>query len=57
MCNFKTESITVKGWKRTAAIVSDLVESSCWFEVTPLPFDKWEVTTKAEGILAKFSVK
>jgi len=28
-----------------------LIARSCWFQVLPLPFDVYEVTTKAEGHL------
>jgi hypothetical protein len=56
MCNFKTEAIIVTGWRKTASIVSDLCERSCWFEVTPLPDDEWEIRTKTENILGRYNV-
>jgi hypothetical protein len=33
-------------------VIGNLIELSCWFEVTPFPDDEYEIVTKAEGHLA-----
>lgn len=44
---FDTTSVTVRK-PLVAAIASALVHESCWFEVTPLPFDNFEVAVKVD---------
>ena len=39
-----------------SVVVGLLLESSCWFEVTPLPDDQYEIATKAEGHLRRAGV-
>lgn len=48
----KTEHFIAQHLEDARVVIGNLIELSCWFEVTPLPFDKYEIVTKAEGHLA-----
>lgn len=44
-------TITVTSESRVSKVVALLVARSAWFEVTPLPDDRWDISFKAgEGI-------
>jgi len=45
----KIVRFTFKGEDAAANITAALVRRSAWFEVTPLPNDKWSVEVKAEN--------
>ena len=46
---FKVDVIECSDSQSFKQIVSLLVDESCWFKVTPLPDDEYEIVVKAEG--------
>lgn len=52
----KLEVFTATQAADAAAIVGILLDASCWFEVTPLPDDHYEIATKPEGHLLRAGV-
>lgn len=56
MSKKNTKSFFIKGASRVSFITNELIKSfSCWFEVTPLPDDEWEIVVKSqEEILCKY---
>ena len=41
--------VTVRGTDKLAAVVADLARRSCWFTVTPHPWDLYRVTVKQDA--------
>ena len=37
------------GGRQISVVTVRLLSKSCWFAVTPLPEDRWEVTVKADA--------
>jgi hypothetical protein len=44
-----TKTRVFTGVDETRAVASYLVDFSVWFEVTPMPFEQWEVTVKGDA--------
>ena len=50
------EWIIVRSQEELGALVPLLLKLSCWFEVTPLPCDLYEVKTKMEGHFRRMGI-
>ncbi len=47
--DLRTSSVTLRGESQAMVMSNLLVSSSQWFNVLPLPDDRWEVTVKQEN--------
>lgn len=49
-----TETRTASSTDMMVAMVTHLTKLSCWFEVTPIPDDRYEITVKSDVAHAAF---